>query len=179
MSCGPRPIYNGLFQSIKVFYGQTNPNLTFLFEITGAVSSRLKRRETFQRVLRVQFNSQHLWWYGVHKCIRYGQLACFERPYEWWNIFKGFRATYAPLQTSVFQQDNAKPHTAAITTAWLCSRRVWVLNWPAVQIFHLLRTFGTSLTEQYVKDGHELLSNWKTISGKNGTKFQHHNSRNS
>ncbi len=31
----------------------------------------------------------------------------------------------------VFQQDNAKPHTAAITTAWLRSRRVWVLNWPA------------------------------------------------
>ncbi len=30
----------------------------------------------------------------------------------------------------VFQQDNAKPHTAAITTAWLHSR-VWVLNWPA------------------------------------------------
>ncbi len=30
----------------------------------------------------------------------------------------------------VFQQDNAKPHTAAITTAWLCSRRVQVLNWP-------------------------------------------------
>ncbi len=31
----------------------------------------------------------------------------------------------------VFQQDNAKPHTPAITTAWLRSRRVQVLNWPA------------------------------------------------
>ncbi len=31
----------------------------------------------------------------------------------------------------VFQQDNAKPHSAAITTAWLRSRRVRVLNWPA------------------------------------------------
>ncbi len=31
----------------------------------------------------------------------------------------------------VFQMDNAKPHTAAVTTAWLHSRRVWVLNWPA------------------------------------------------
>ncbi len=30
----------------------------------------------------------------------------------------------------VFQQDNAKPHTAAITTAWLHSRRVCVLHWP-------------------------------------------------
>ncbi len=31
----------------------------------------------------------------------------------------------------VFQKDNAKPHTAALTTAWLHSRRVQVLNWPA------------------------------------------------
>ncbi len=31
----------------------------------------------------------------------------------------------------LFQQDNAKPHTAAITTAWLRSRRVRVLNWTA------------------------------------------------
>ncbi len=36
-----------------------------------------------------------------------------------------------PSRWQVFQQDNAKPHSAAITTAWLCSRRVWVLNWPA------------------------------------------------
>ncbi len=31
----------------------------------------------------------------------------------------------------VFQQDNAKPHTASIKTAWLRSRRVRVLNLPA------------------------------------------------
>ncbi len=36
-----------------------------------------------------------------------------------------------PSRRRVFQQDNTKPHTAAITTAWLLSRRVWVLNWPA------------------------------------------------
>jgi len=100
--------------------------------------------------------------------------------FECWKVYKGFRATYAPLQTSlmvwgcisaygmgslhvlegtsnaeryikfleqhmlpsrqrlfqgrpwVFQQDNANPHTAAITTAWLrnsfetCSRHhIW------------------------------------------------------
>ncbi len=33
-----------------------------------------------------------------------------------------------PSRGNVFQQDNAKPHTAAITTAWLHHRRVWVLN---------------------------------------------------
>ncbi len=40
-----------------------------------------------------------------------------------WCLFQG--------RSCVFQQDNAKPHTAAITTAWLRSRRVRVLNWPA------------------------------------------------
>ncbi len=39
-----------------------------------------------------------------------------------WRLFHG--------RPCVFQQDNAKPHTAA-TTAWLRSRRVRVLNWPA------------------------------------------------
>ncbi len=40
-----------------------------------------------------------------------------------WCLFQG--------RPCVFQQDNAKPHTAAITTTWLRSRRVRVLNWPA------------------------------------------------
>ncbi len=74
---------------------------------------------------------QHFWWYGVHKCIRYGQLACFGRHYECWNVYKGLEQHMLPSRQRVFQQDNAKPHTAAITTAWLRSRRVQVLNWPA------------------------------------------------
>ncbi len=41
---------------------------------------------------------------GVHKCIRYGQLACFERHYECWKVYKGFRATYAPLQMTYFSR---------------------------------------------------------------------------
>ena len=31
----------------------------------------------------------------------------------------------------LFQQDNAKPHSARVTTAWLRSKRVRVLDWPA------------------------------------------------
>ncbi len=82
-----------------------------------------------------------------------------------------------PSRRRVFQQDNAKPHTAAITTAWLHSRRVRVLNWPASSPD--LSPFGASLNEKYVKDDRKLFSSWKPISGKNGTKFQHQNSRNS
>ncbi len=62
------PVGQGSFKmdcfKVEVFYGQTSPNLTFLLEITDAVSSGLKRSETFQRVISVQFKSQHLWWYG-------------------------------------------------------------------------------------------------------------------
>ncbi len=36
-----------------------------------------------------------------------------------------------PSRWRIFQQDNAKPHTAVIKTSWLRSRRVHVLNWPA------------------------------------------------
>ncbi len=36
-----------------------------------------------------------------------------------------------PSSRCEFQQDNVKPHTAAIRTAWLHSRRVRVINWPA------------------------------------------------
>ncbi len=27
-----------------------------------------------ERVISIQFKSQHLWWYGVHKCIRMGRF---------------------------------------------------------------------------------------------------------
>ncbi len=68
---------------------------------------------------------------GVHKGIRYGQLACFGRHYECWKVYTFFRQCLFQGRACVFQQNNAKPHTAAITTAWLRSRRVQVLNWPA------------------------------------------------
>ncbi len=74
---------------------------------------------------------------GVHKWIRYGQLTYFGRHYECWKVYKVLEQYMLPSRwrlfqgrPCIFQQDNAKPHTAAITTAWLHSRRVRVLNWP-------------------------------------------------
>ncbi len=40
-----------------------------------------------------------------------------------------------PSRWRLFQQDKAKPHTAAITTARLCSRRFRLLNWPACSFY--------------------------------------------
>ncbi len=76
----------------------------------------------------------------------------------------------------VFQQNKAKPHTAAITTARLCVRRVHLLNWPACNsdlstienIWHIIKRKMLNS-----------LAAGKPISGKNGTRFQHQNSRNS
>ncbi len=116
----------------------------------------------------------------VHKCIRHGQLACFGRHYECWKIYKGFSATCAPSRRHlfqgrpcVFQQDNAKPHSAAITTAWLHSRRVRVLKWPACSPdLSPIKNIWHIYNEKYVKNDHKLFSSWKPIPGKNGTKFQ-------
>lgn len=36
-----------------------------------------------------------------------------------------------PGRPCLFQQDNARPHSARATTAWLCRHRVRVLDWPA------------------------------------------------
>ncbi len=72
------------------------------------VSSGLKRRETFQRVISVQFKASTSDGMGVHKCIWYGQLACFGRLYECWKAYKGFRATYAPLQRTCISAGESK-----------------------------------------------------------------------
>ncbi len=73
---------------------------------------------------------------GVQNCIR--QLACLEGTMNAERYIKVLEQHMPPSRRClfqgrlcVFQQDNAKPHTAAITTAWLRSRRVRVLNWPA------------------------------------------------
>ncbi len=70
----------------------------------------------------------------VHTCIHYGQLACFERHYECWKVYKGFSATYAPLQMTCISIGQCKTtYCSYYTTAWLRTKR----GLPAVQIFHL------------------------------------------
>ncbi len=60
-----------------------------------------------------------------------GSLHVLEGPMNAERYLKVLEQHMLPFRRHVFQQDNTKPHTAAITTAWLHSRRVRVLNWPA------------------------------------------------
>ncbi len=71
-----------------------------LVEITDAVSSGLKRRRPSSVLSAFSSKASISDGMGVHKCIRYGQLAYFGRHYECWKVNKGFRAKYAPLQTT-------------------------------------------------------------------------------
>ncbi len=69
----------------------------------------------------------------VWGCIRVygmGSLHVLEGTMNAGRYIKVLEQHMLPSRWRLFQQDNAKPHTAAITTAWLRSRRVRVLNWP-------------------------------------------------
>ncbi len=115
-----------------MFYGQTSPNLTFLLEITDAVPSGLKRRENFLRVISIQLKkTASLMVWGCISSYGMGSLNVLEGTMNAERYIKILEQHMLPPRRHVFQQDNAKPLTAAITTAWLCSRRVRVLNWPA------------------------------------------------
>ncbi len=69
--------------------------------------------------------------WGCISAYSMGSLHVLEGSMNAERYIKVLEQHMLPSRQCVFQQDNAKPHTEAITTAWLCSRRVRVLNWPA------------------------------------------------
>ncbi len=68
--------------------------------------------------------------WGCISAYGMGSLHILEGTMNAERYIKVLEQHMLPSRLHVFQQDNAKPHTAAITTAWLHSRRVGVLNWP-------------------------------------------------
>ncbi len=68
-------------------------------------------------------------WGAYHQSM--GSLHVLEGAMNAEKYIKVLEQHMLPSRWRVIHQDNAKPHIAAITTAWLCSRRVRVLNWPA------------------------------------------------
>ncbi len=122
---------------------------------------------------------------GVHMCILYGQLAYLGRHYEFWKVYKGFRATCSPSDDIYFREGlvyfSRKMQNQILQLllheAWLRSRRVRALNWsacskdlsPIENIWRIIKNKSNTTTK--------LFRSWKPISGKNGTKFQHRNSK--
>ncbi len=115
-----------------MFYGQTSPNFTFL-------SSGLKRRETFQCFYQCSVQKPaSLMVCGCISAYGLGSLHVLEGTMNaamYINVLEQHMLPSRRLlfqgRPCVFQQDNAKPHTAAITTARHCSKGVQVLHWPA------------------------------------------------
>ncbi len=157
-------------------------NLTFLLEITNAVFSRLKRWENFQCVINVQFTKPaYLLVWGCISAYCMGSLHVLEGTRNDERYIQVLEQHMLPSRQCLFQgrpcvfeQDNAKPHTAVITTAWLRSRGFRVLNWPACSpdispIENMVH--WCIIKRKYVKDDHKLFSSWKVTSGKNGTQI--------
>lgn len=139
-------------------------NMTFLLQFTNAVSSELKRRETFQ-YSEVSISD------GLepHQCKQSGQPACF-RCYA--EKFQSILWRTSILEKVVFQQDNAKLQTAAITTKWIHRRRVQVPNRPVCSP-------DVSPIEHLVHHSMKHTLKMTTNSSAAGKLYQHQNSSNS
>ncbi len=73
--------------------------------------------------LSVQKPASLMVW-GCISAYGMGSLHVLEGTMNVGSCIKVLEQHMHPSRGRVFQQDNAKPHTAAITTAWLRSRRV-------------------------------------------------------
>ncbi len=69
---------------------------------------------------------------GLHECVWHGQLTHLERYIQVLeqHMLPSRRRLFQG-RPCIFQHDNARPHTASITTSWLRRRRIRVLKWPA------------------------------------------------
>ncbi len=139
----PCPVGQGSFKTDcfkveKVFYGQDESKFDILVGNHGRRVLRAKEEgdlpACYQR--SVQKPASLMVW-GCISAYGMGSLHILEGTMNAERHIKVLEQHMLPSRWRLFQQDNAKPHTTAITTAWLHSRRVrcWI-GLPAVQIFH-------------------------------------------
>lgn len=99
------------------------------------VKDRRKKKKTIQIFPSAKFESQHLWWYGcVLVPMTWATYTSVMAP----SMLKGtsrFWSNTCCHPSNVFFRDVpayfSKTHSVRVTTAWLRSKRVWVLDWPA------------------------------------------------
>ncbi len=145
--------------------------MTFLLEITDAVSSRLPT--CHQR--SVQKPASLMVW-GCISAYIMGTLHVLEGTMNAERYIKVLEQHMLPSRRCLFQ---GRP-CAAITTAWLRSRRVWVLNWPACSpdlspienIWHVMK-------QKICQRLPQTLQPLETYIRQEWDQIQHQNSRNS
>ena len=102
------------------------------------VSSGPKRKWTIRIVISAKFKSQHLWWYGgVLTPMAWVTCTSVKESNNAERYIHVLEQHMLPSKQRLFQghpclfeQHNANPHSARVTTAWLCSKRVRVIDWP-------------------------------------------------
>ena len=122
---GPEVIWDGPKDSGNKFSGQTSPHFSLFFGKTDIGFYVPKMKKTTQ----IATNENYGGGMGVHQGPRYGWSAYMWR-YHWcrglcWNFWEthqhGMPSTRRrfPGAPCLFQQDNARPYSAWVTTAWL------------------------------------------------------------
>ncbi len=114
-----------------MFYGQTSPKFDILGNHGRCVLRTKEEGDLPAYYQRSVQKPPSLMVWGYISAYGMGSLHVLEGTMIAESYIKILEQHMLPSRRRVFQQDNAKPHTAAITTAWLRSRRVRVLNWPA------------------------------------------------
>ncbi len=132
-------IWDGPSHSGNVYCGQMNQYFRYLLGGMDAVCSGPKKKMIIQTVTSNKSKSQGLSWYGVVS-VPLAKVTCtsvmaplmLEKYIEILehNMLPSRRHLFQG-RPCIFQQDNAKPHSAHITKSWLRRKRVQVLDWPA------------------------------------------------
>ncbi len=132
-------IWDGPSHSGNVYCGQMNQYFRYFLGGMDAVCSGPKKKRIIQTVPSNKSKSQGLSWYGVVS-VPLAKVTCTsvmatinaEKYIEILehNMLPSRRHLFQG-RPCIFQQDNAKPHSAHITKSWLRRKRVRVLDWPA------------------------------------------------
>ncbi len=131
-------IWDGPSHSGNVYCGQMNQYFRYFLGGMDAVCSGPKKKRIIQTVTSNKSKSQGLSWYGVVS-VPLAKVTCTSVMAPLMlksteilehNMLPSRRHLFQG-RPCIFQQDNAKPHSAHITKSWLRRKRVRVLDWPA------------------------------------------------
>ncbi len=125
----------------NVYCGQMNQYFRYFFGGMDAVCSGPKRRKDHPDCYQQQVQkpgSVMVW--GCVSALGKGNLHFCDGTINAEKYIEILEHNMLPSRRHlfqgrpcIFQQDNAKPHSAHITKSWLRRKRVRVLDWPALQ----------------------------------------------